>query len=89
MSLMASQFRNLSLRAFSRSRSGFAFTSIPHRNPITPFLNNNTTTAFPTLPLTLTQRSTMATSDAPKKMEWLVVVPDFPGVHQKRLEVRP
>jgi hypothetical protein len=31
----------------------------------------------------------MATSDAPKKMEWLVVVPDFPGVQQKRLEVRP
>ncbi|KAG7289772.1 hypothetical protein NEMBOFW57_006148 [Staphylotrichum longicolle] len=31
----------------------------------------------------------MATSDAPKKMEWLVVVPDFPGAHQKRLEVRP
>ncbi|KAK3904095.1 hypothetical protein C8A05DRAFT_32148 [Staphylotrichum tortipilum] len=31
----------------------------------------------------------MATTDTPKKMEWLVVVPDFPGVHEKRLAVRP
>jgi predicted RNase H-like HicB family nuclease len=32
----------------------------------------------------------MSTSaDGPKKWEWLVVVPDFPGVHEKRLEVRP
>ncbi|KAK4040305.1 hypothetical protein C8A01DRAFT_35728 [Parachaetomium inaequale] len=30
----------------------------------------------------------MAT-EAPKKMEWLVVIPDFPGVHEKRLAVRP
>ncbi|KAL2158209.1 hypothetical protein VTH06DRAFT_4529 [Thermothelomyces fergusii] len=30
----------------------------------------------------------MAT-EAPKKMEWLVVVPDFPGVHEKRIAVRP
>jgi len=80
MNLMASHLRSLPNRAFSRSRGTFTLTSIAHRNPITP---------FPTLPLTLTQRNTMATSDAPKKMEWLVVVPDFPGVQQKRLEVRP
>ncbi|AEO57079.1 hypothetical protein MYCTH_100127 [Thermothelomyces thermophilus ATCC 42464] len=30
----------------------------------------------------------MAT-EAPKKMEWLVVVPDFPGAHEKRIAVRP
>ncbi|KAL2152698.1 hypothetical protein VTH82DRAFT_5882 [Thermothelomyces myriococcoides] len=30
----------------------------------------------------------MAT-EAPKKFEWLVVVPDFPGAHEKRLAVRP
>jgi hypothetical protein len=26
---------------------------------------------------------------AAAKTEWLVVVPDFPGAQQKRLEVRP
>jgi len=31
----------------------------------------------------------MATADAPKKMEWLVVVPDFAGAQEKRLAVRP
>ncbi|KAK3307898.1 uncharacterized protein B0T15DRAFT_522937 [Chaetomium strumarium] len=31
----------------------------------------------------------MATGAAPNKTEWLVVVPDFPGAQQKRLEVRP
>jgi predicted RNase H-like HicB family nuclease len=31
----------------------------------------------------------MATDTTPKKYEWLVVVPDFPGVHQKRMDVRP
>lgn len=30
----------------------------------------------------------MAT-ESPKKIEWLVVVPDFAGAHEKRLEVRP
>ncbi|KAH6641769.1 hypothetical protein F5144DRAFT_600370 [Chaetomium tenue] len=30
----------------------------------------------------------MAT-EAPKKVEWLVVIPDFPGAQAKRLEVRP
>ncbi|KAH6627162.1 hypothetical protein B0J18DRAFT_465107 [Chaetomium sp. MPI-SDFR-AT-0129] len=30
----------------------------------------------------------MAT-EAPKKIEWLVVIPDFPGAHEKRIEVRP
>ncbi|KAJ4409215.1 hypothetical protein N0V85_004117 [Neurospora sp. IMI 360204] len=32
---------------------------------------------------------TMATAAAGKKIEWLVVVPDFEGVGEKRLEVRP
>ncbi|AEO63604.1 2dfd283c-f207-4328-bbd7-303f58aaccb9 [Thermothielavioides terrestris] len=36
----------------------------------------------------------MATNAAPaagekKKFEWLVVIPDFPGAQQKRLDVRP
>ncbi|KAB5554413.1 hypothetical protein GE09DRAFT_1120880 [Coniochaeta sp. 2T2.1] len=31
----------------------------------------------------------MASSAAPKKFEFLVVVPDFPGAQAKRLEVRP
>ncbi|KAK4456953.1 hypothetical protein QBC42DRAFT_280207 [Cladorrhinum samala] len=32
---------------------------------------------------------TMASSAAGKKIEWLVVVPDFAGAGQKRLEIRP
>ena len=30
-----------------------------------------------------------AAAAAATKFEWLVVVPDFPGVHEKRLAVRP
>ncbi|KAL2269178.1 hypothetical protein VTJ83DRAFT_4024 [Remersonia thermophila] len=33
--------------------------------------------------------TTAAASEAPKKIEWLVVIPDRPGAHEKRLEVRP
>lgn len=29
------------------------------------------------------------TSSAARKYEFLVVIPDFPGVREKRLEVRP
>ena len=83
---MASRLRNLSFRALSRSRNFNSNCTLPflltRQSPATPFR-----TAFPTLPLT--HRNTMATSDAPKKMEWLVVIPDFPGAHEKRLEVRP
>lgn len=32
---------------------------------------------------------TMASSAPGKKIEWLVVVPDFAGVGQKRLDIRP
>ncbi|KAK4201463.1 hypothetical protein QBC40DRAFT_278261 [Triangularia verruculosa] len=32
---------------------------------------------------------TMTSTEIPHKIEWLVVVPDFPGAHEKRLEVRP
>ncbi len=83
---MASRLRNLSFRALSQSRK-FNYNCTPpfiltRQSPVTPFRS-----AFPTLPLT--HRNTMATSDAPKKMEWLVVIPDFPGAHEKRLEVRP
>ncbi|KAK4158560.1 hypothetical protein C8A00DRAFT_39271 [Chaetomidium leptoderma] len=70
---MASHLRNLSTRAFSQP--GIAF-------------RNTTALLLPTYP-PLAQRNTMATSEAPKKMEWLVVIPDFPGANQKRLEVRP
>ncbi|KAK4104533.1 hypothetical protein N658DRAFT_492632 [Parathielavia hyrcaniae] len=31
----------------------------------------------------------MAAESGPKKMEWLVVIPDFPGAHEKRIAVRP
>ncbi len=83
---MASRLRNLSFRAFSQSRNVNSNCTPPfflaRQSPVTPFRR-----AFPTLPLT--RRNTMATSDAPKKMEWLVVIPDFPGAHEKRLEVRP
>ena len=81
---MASILRNLSIRATAPSRN--STLSFPNRNSnlilsrVSPSLSQ---TSF-----SLAQRSTMAT-DAPKKMEWLVVIPDFPGAHQKRLEVRP
>ncbi|KAK4188038.1 hypothetical protein QBC35DRAFT_497237 [Podospora australis] len=38
---------------------------------------------------TVQQKRTMAPSENPKKIEWLVVIPDFPGANEKRLEVRP
>jgi uncharacterized protein YciI len=31
----------------------------------------------------------MSSAPSPRKYEFLVVIPDFPGVQQKRLEVRP
>ncbi|KAK3325791.1 hypothetical protein B0H66DRAFT_599933 [Apodospora peruviana] len=31
----------------------------------------------------------MSSSDAPRKYEWLVVVPDFPGALDKRIDARP
>ncbi|KAJ4302401.1 hypothetical protein N0V88_002545 [Collariella sp. IMI 366227] len=33
--------------------------------------------------------ATEAQQQQPKKMEWLVVVPDFPGAHEKRIAIRP
>lgn len=68
-----------------------------------PFFSSSTLTFFnPTTPASsphilsntfFNQRRirTMATSTATagKKIEWLVVVPDFEGVGEKRLEVRP
>ncbi|KAK0708792.1 hypothetical protein B0T21DRAFT_352825 [Apiosordaria backusii] len=30
-----------------------------------------------------------SSTESPKKIEWLVVIPDFPAAHEKRLEVRP
>lgn len=39
--------------------------------------------------LTSTVRTMSSSAAAPRKYEWLVVVPDFPGALQKRLEVRP
>ena len=34
-------------------------------------------------------RSTRAMSTAARKFEFLVVVPDFPGVQEKRVAIRP
>ncbi|KAL2262460.1 hypothetical protein VTK26DRAFT_1244 [Humicola hyalothermophila] len=78
---MASHLRNL---------SRFSIARVP-----SPNISNNihilTRAKRPTIPsrtaAPLTQRNTMAT-ETPKR-EWLVVVPDFPGAHEKRLEVRP
>ena len=82
---MASLLRNLSVRTFSPSRSNLVSCSLRRTSPAVPrFI----TTSFPATP-TFTQRCTMATADAPKKMEWLVVVPDFAGAQEKRLAVRP
>lgn len=72
---MASHLRNLSIRAF--------FTPSPTRT-LTPLSRKFTVTPFHLAQ----QRNTMAT-EAPKKIEWLVVIPDFPGAQAKRLEVRP
>jgi uncharacterized protein len=36
-----------------------------------------------------TIKRAMASSSAPEKFEWLVVMPDQPGKLEKRLEVRP
>jgi hypothetical protein len=33
--------------------------------------------------------SSAATTAAPRKYEWLVVIPDIPGTLEKRLAVRP
>src|SRR5690348_2527094 len=89
---MASHLRNLSTRAFSQSRTCTP-ASLPQTNNLLiprsrPAFRNTTVPRLPTYP-PFAQRNTMATSEAPKKMEWLVVIPDFPGVHEKRLEVRP
>lgn len=78
-----------SLPRITATRPGVPSHSNDNKN------NNNNNNIVRSSPLT--QRKTMATSSseatgaaaAPKKFEWLVVVPDFPGVHQKRLEVRP
>jgi uncharacterized protein YciI len=71
---MASHLRNLSIRAFSLSRTRI-LSPLSGKITVTPFHLTQ-------------QRNTMAT-EAPKKMEWLVVIPDFPGAQAKRLEVRP
>lgn len=91
---MASHLRILSTRALFQSCNNLRCNSassslfpknglIPRRTPPTPRRLS---------PLTLTQRNTMATdaaaAAAPKKVEWLVVIPDFPGAQEKRLEVR-
>ncbi|KAI5857198.1 hypothetical protein BZA05DRAFT_387555 [Tricharina praecox] len=34
-------------------------------------------------------RATMSTATAVPKHEWLCILPDIPGVHEKRLEIRP
>ncbi|KAL2134098.1 hypothetical protein VTI74DRAFT_985 [Chaetomium olivicolor] len=85
---MASHLRTLffsrALSPTARSRTP-TLTSSCCRIPVSPLRS-----ATPRVPRTpITQRNTMATDSQPKKMEWLVVVPDFPGAHEKRLEVRP
>ncbi|KAK4138928.1 hypothetical protein BT67DRAFT_27256 [Trichocladium antarcticum] len=76
---MASHLGNLSTRALLSHRPNCTLTFLTRTRA------RNTNTALPT---PLTHRKTMAT-EAPKKIEWLVVVPDFAGAHEKRLEVRP
>lgn len=57
--------------------------SSPPQTPISLFKKPLYSVSVPT-PIT----RTMATS-APRKFEWLVVVPDKPNMLAKRLEVRP
>ncbi len=84
---MASLLRNLSVRTFSSSHN-LASLSLRRTSPAAAAAPRFATAFFPATTPTFTHRSTMAT-DAPKKMEWLVVVPDFAGVQEKRLDVRP
>ncbi|KXX81934.1 Protein YciI [Madurella mycetomatis] len=82
---MVSQLCNLSTRVLCRSHNR-TFSS-PTRSNVRFRLHK--TPAPSPLPVII-QRSTMSTETAaPKKFEWLVVIPDFPGVHSKRMEARP
>lgn len=52
--------------------------------------------SFPAVPVPVRVRApaplnlrAMSSAAPSRKYEWLVVVPDFPGVLQKRLDVRP
>lgn len=97
---MASHLRSLPVRALSsRSHSLNYVSAGRNRSSRTPvLLLHNSAPAIPprnsyTTPPSALQRRTMATetpaADAPKKYEWLVVIPDFPGAHEKRMAVRP
>lgn len=83
---MAQGLHKLSARALSaRILPRVSHTNIiprPAKRPTVP------SHISPVIVAPLLHRNTMATQ-APKKIEWLVVVPDFPGVHEKRIEVRP
>ncbi|KAK4113480.1 hypothetical protein N656DRAFT_797349 [Canariomyces notabilis] len=91
---MASVLRSLPRRISTRSHN-CSFITSAFGTSCSKIYNTNTTNPRSHIsPLTLTttsttQRRTMATDTTPKKYEWLVVVPDFPGVHQKRMDVRP
>ncbi|KAK3500279.1 uncharacterized protein B0T23DRAFT_371935 [Neurospora hispaniola] len=83
---------------FSRrpSSSFFLSSTLSFFNPSTTVTNPNSSSPRISNNFFFSQRHhhirTMATSTtttAGKKIEWLVVVPDFEGVGEKRLEVRP
>ncbi|KAK3388426.1 hypothetical protein B0T20DRAFT_104945 [Sordaria brevicollis] len=92
---MASAARSRTLQLGQALHSRFSRPSFFSSSTLTFF--NPTTPASSSSPRILSnnffnQRNirTMASSaTAGKKIEWLVVVPDFEGVGEKRLEVRP
>ncbi|KAM7207601.1 hypothetical protein V8F20_002079 [Naviculisporaceae sp. PSN 640] len=46
-------------------------------------------TSFSSVSTRSTIRTMSSSEAAPRKFEWLVVIPDFPGVQEKRIAVRP
>jgi hypothetical protein len=63
-------------------------------NHIRPVVRPTTATrrplAFPNSIAAAAARRNMATAEmTPRKYEWLVVIPDFPGMLERRREIRP
>jgi hypothetical protein len=45
--------------------------------------------AFPNSTAAAARRNMATAETTPRKYEWLVVIPDFPGMLEKRREIRP
>ncbi|KAK3352003.1 hypothetical protein B0H65DRAFT_142492 [Neurospora tetraspora] len=94
---MASRSRTLQLGQALHSslnsrfcRPFFSSSTLTFFNPTTTITNNPAPRILSNNFFNQRRIRTMATAAAAgKKIEWLVVVPDFEGVGEKRLEVRP